>query len=560
MAKTKGGGINSWKFMHKMLGTDPEKKDELQPKEVMSYSVAGLGQNLISGLIGSYITVFYTNSLMLPAMFVAIMMLCARVFDAFNDPIMGSIVDHTRSKWGKCRPYLLFTPVPIAILTILCFTGGIGWSVLARCIYVTVIYVIWSVAYTIVDVPYWGLATGMTKDTNVRGTMLTIARLFCTLGAGIISLVVPAVMDMVQKGYRFPNGTVIDGVNVGGQFMVGKFPGSEEGYSYTVSAGVDLQKAFLIMAVVIVVIAIPSFLLGFKNSKERYYDAGKPATLAHNFKLLSKNKPLMLIVLSGILGGAKIVFTYTGIFFATYNIPFVMQGEEFLGMSGAGLNMLITMSIVPGGLIASLLVPMLSRKFGKRNVYIWSHIIGGGILLGVYFIGWDAPWKLLVNLAGLVIIGVPSGFANILTYAMIGDTVDYLEYKTGERAEGICFAMQTLINKIGMAFGAFLAAFGLSLAGIVATDPSTQGGNNIEGLNILYTISILVCALSNILSAIPLFFYKFTEKEQARVVELTKLRKLEQAAQGELTGDAVALAVEGMGEVVVTDVTDDKQD
>ena len=106
--------------LHKIFGTTPGKG--MQPKEVIAYSVAGFGQNMICALVASYIMLFYTDAVGLLPGGVAMLMLGNRLFDACNDPIMGSIVDRTRSRWGKLRPYLLFTPIPIAIITVICFT------------------------------------------------------------------------------------------------------------------------------------------------------------------------------------------------------------------------------------------------------------------------------------------------------------------------------------------------------------------------------------------------------------------------------------------------------
>ena len=116
-------------FLHKLFGTTPG--EGMQPKEAIAYSVAGFGQNFICTIIGSYLTVFMTDALgfdlntkigvMSGVMAVAWLMLGTRIFDAFNDPIMGSIVDRTRTKWGKCRPYLKWMAIPIGVVTILCF-------------------------------------------------------------------------------------------------------------------------------------------------------------------------------------------------------------------------------------------------------------------------------------------------------------------------------------------------------------------------------------------------------------------------------------------------------
>ena len=137
----------------------------------------------------------------------------------------------------------------------------------------------------------------------------------------------------------------------------------------------------------------------------------------------------------------------------------------------------------------------------------------------MYFVGYDKPWKLIVCAIGLVLLGIPQGVNNIMTYAMIGDTVDYLEWKTGERGEGICFAMQTLINKIGMAVGAFIGVMALSIAKI-ETDTGYVGD-----ADALWNTLILSGAISMFACAVPMFFYTVTEKRQREMVAEIEARK-----------------------------------
>ena len=480
---------------HKLFGSTPGD-GEMQPKEGFSYSLCGFGQNLICTIIGSYLTVFMTDAIGFNALAVAFLMLGARIFDALNDPIMGSIVDRTRTKWGKCRPYMKWMAIPIAIMTILCFLpwypsnpGGFAA--------VSVMYVLWGMVYTIADVPYWGLSTAMSNDTYRRGNLLTIARLFCTAGAGIVTVITPIITDNMTKGLD------------------------------PVAKGEMLKWIYFVIAIVCCVIAVPLFFLGFKNTTERNISTENPPSLGHNLKLLFKNKPLMLIVLSGIGGAARMLFTYTGgLYFAKY----IMDKESMYS--------LFTMAIVPGGLIASLLVPWCTKKFGKRNTYIWSHIVGGVAMLIAFIVGfacdrgaYTSTATTVVLLIALVIAGIPSGFGNIVTYAMIGDTVEYLELKTGERAEGICFAMQTLINKIGMAVGAFVGVLAYYMAGVAANDASSVTP---EGKDTMWFMLVGIAAISFFLTVIPLFFYKFNEKQQQEAkaeIEARKHAKAEQSSE-----------------------------
>ena len=610
---------------HKLFGTYPGD-GEMQPKEGIAYSLCGFGQNLICTIIGSYLTVFMTDAIGYGALSVALLMLFARIYDALNDPIMGSIVDRTRTPWGKCRPYLKWMAIPVSIVTILCFLpwypqnpGGFA----AMCI----MYVIWGMVYTVCDVPYWGLNSRMSNDTFRRGNLLTIARLLCTAGAGIVTIVVPQVTsamtgdlqqeinayqqivseiqiavdnDMIGDEYDFDADRDKAFASIGDldAFILANFGEDSAAYQAWVQAGAayskydsqlregkafedwtgtDLQKIlddtlgskqdelsyiYFVAAIICVAVGCPLFFVGFKFTKERTgeLDEKEVPSLKHNLSLLFKNKPLMLIVISGILGAARMVFTYTG---GLYFCKYVLDSVNFIGMQGEGLYTLVTIAIVPGGLIASLMVPYLTKKIGKKQSYIWTNIAGGIALLVAFIIGitldrgdYTSPATLIVAIIAIVISGIPSGLTNIVSYAMIGDTVEYLELKTGERAEGICFAMQTLINKIGMAIGAFIGVMGYYLAGVTANNP---GALDADGKDVMWIMLMLVAALSFILSAIPIFFYKFNEKEQQEAVEEIKRRKeakeAELAAAGAESGSVAVGIADGTADGVSVEIT-----
>lgn len=495
------------KLLHSVFGTTPGKG--MQPKEAIAYSITGFGQNLICNIIGSYLMVFMTDALLFDidskvgavsgVVAVAYLMLFTRIYDALNDPIMGSLVDRTRTKWGKCRPYLKWMAFPIAIMTILCFLPVYDNTAKSFAV-ISAIYVLWSMVYTVADVPYWGLSTAMTNDTEVRGKMLTVARLACTLGAGIVTVFVPIITSGVTAKYKDENGLLIT--------------------QYSVQNAETLKWTYFICAVVLVAIAIPTFFYGFKNTKERYTATENPPSLGHNFSLLFKNRELMLIVLSGILGSARTVYMGAGgLYFAKY------------ALSNEGIYSIMTILVVPGGLIASVLVPWLTSKFGKRNTYIISHLIGAITMFVMFFVGYKSTAALIVCAIGIVILGIPQGINNVMTYAMIGDTVDYLEWKTGERAEGICFAMQTLINKIGMAVAAFVGVIAYAMAGISPQNPA--GSITPEGLDKLWLMIVLTGALSMLLTIVPMLFYRLSEKKQAEMVKEIESRKQAAAVTAE---------------------------
>ena len=498
--------INENKLLRKFFGTDPTKKEEMQPSEVLSYSVAGLGQNIICQLVTAFFIVFMTDVVGASSIALAIMFLAARLFDAFNDPVMGTLVDRTRSKWGKMRPYLLFSPIPISVLTVLLFTVFPNWSANAKFAYSTIVYLLWGIAYTSVDVPYWGLASSMTSDTDKRNTLLTVARLFCTIGSGLISIVLP----------------VLTNTNKDEQIL----PVTQEA----------LKWIYPVTALVFVLISIPTFWIGFKNSKERFYEDKEKASLKENLKLLAKNKPVILMIIMGALGGLRTIYLTTAVYIAKYN---------FLNQDLASMIFLL---VVPGGLAATLLTPILSKKFGKRDILIWSHIIGGILLAILYFIGLKdsgtgKPSQIAFYII-IIIAGIPSGFSNILTYSMIADSIDYLEDKTGKRAEGICFSMQTLISKIGMALTAFVTLLVLGLAGyddankvvtkeIVDAMTESERATYDSVIANNWMATTLLCGLSMAACTIPLFFYTFTEKRQVEAVSRVLARKKAEGAMNE---------------------------
>ncbi|MBQ8209718.1 MAG: MFS transporter [Clostridia bacterium] len=494
--------LNDIPLLHKLYGTTPGQG--VQPKEALAYGVAGFGQNFICTIIGSYLTVFMTDALLFGSsdfmlgtvsgtMAVAFLMLGVRVFDALNDPIMGSIVDRTRTKWGKCRPYLKWMAIPIGLITILCFVPVYKAKSVESFIAIACVYLVFSVVYTIVDVPYWGLSTCLTNNTETRANILTITRLLCTLGAGIVTVFVPIITSAVTAKYKTDAGIVDP--------------------AYITENAETLKLTYFICALVLVLVAMPMFFVGFKHTKERFTATTEAPSLIHNLGLLFRNKQLLLVVVSGILGGARMVYTYTGgLYFAKY----VLNNE--------GIYSLITLLVVPGGLVASILVPWMSKKFTKKWAYIAVHVLGGVVMFAMYFIGYDAPWKLVVCAIGLVLLGIPQGVNNIITYAMIGDTVDYLEWKTGERGEGICFAMQTFINKIGMAVGAFVGVLAYYMAGI---NPDAANGVYItaDGKDLLWNMLVLSGAISMVATCIPMLFYTITEKKQKQMVAEIEERK-----------------------------------
>ena len=151
------------------------------------YIIAALGQSLVYSCMSSYITDYYMSVLRLSPIFVLLLMLLARVWDAVNDPLMGMIVDRHTTKWGRMRPYAAFTAIPILIFTVLMFWNP-GITGTQMYIYAAVVYVLWGMIYTSSDVPFWSMANVLTPNPDERGKLISLGRTLGGVGTGIATV------------------------------------------------------------------------------------------------------------------------------------------------------------------------------------------------------------------------------------------------------------------------------------------------------------------------------------------------------------------------------------
>jgi sugar (glycoside-pentoside-hexuronide) transporter len=442
--------------------TDHDRLPQIVPlRERLSFSTALFGQNMMYNLVNFFIMIFYTDQLGIPAAAAGTLFLVARVWDAANDLIMGFIVDRTRSRWGKCRPYLLFMSVPIAVATSLLFvvpdlsTGG-------KLIYAYVTYILWGMLYTTADIPLWSLSSRMTNDSDQRKILISFGRVFSTIGA-----VLPVVLVIPLKN-AFGRGN-----NTWG---------------------------YLGAAVLFCVIAAPMMMQAFANTVERAGSAGEDRpTLKENVRAIAANSPLLLVLLSGLLG----VLTFlpmTGVmYFSTYNL-----GNEQYTMVLAGLN-LCSMAL------GSAAVPLFSRWFTGRQIFIGTMSIAAVIGIIFFFIGYE---NLILVFVFTFILGFFWGFSQVLRTSMLADTIEYMQLKTGKRSEGAIFSTLTFLSKINIGLNNFITGLVLTFSGYVPN--AVQSPGSLTGILMLVT---LLPGIGSILTALPIFFYTLSEKEHRSITE-----------------------------------------
>lgn len=492
-----------------MTKTDNLKK-YVQKKEVQAYAIAALGQGLVYSCMSSYITDYYMNVLKLNAIFVILLMLLARVWDAINDPMMGMIMDRKTTRWGRMKPYPLLTALPIAILTILMFVNP-GFDTNNQSIwlyvFVTVVYVAWGMIYTVSDVPFWSLPNVMTPNPKERGTLISYAK---TVG-GIGSAVTVALPIIV------------------GYFV----------------ANMDYEQAnitkYAIMAVSMAVIGMPLFTLSTFKTKERIQipnaakkAPGEPSTLKRIFTC----KPLMLVVASGMLSfgrymlqaAAPHVARYSGFYLGSVAPTTV----EEINKNISNVALVIQICAAVGMFGAMLFLPKLYKKFEYKHIMIVSCI--GGFVASCFtlIIGWTTK-NLLICIPFMLISAIPLGVINNVSFAMVCDCLDFMEWKTGYRDTGLGSACQSFVNKIGNAFATVMIIVMYIIVNIDVNNLNVGSGEAVvQAINSLsstqnfamFSLVTIVPGISLLLCAIPLFFYDFTGEKKEKVFrELAISRK-----------------------------------
>ncbi len=492
------------------MGQKTEAKKYVPKKETQAYAIAALGQGLVYSCMSSYITDYYMNVLTLNAIFVIMLMLLARVWDAINDPMMGMIMDRHTTKWGRMKPYPVITAIPIAILTILMFVNP-GFDTDNKSIwlyvFVSFIYVAWGMVYTSSDVPFWSMPNVMTPNPKERGNLISYAK---TVG-GIGSAVTVALPIIV------------------GYFV----------------ADMDIEKAnivkYAVMAISMSVIGMPLFAITSFKTKERIQipnaqkrAPGEPSTIKRIFTC----KPLMLVVLSGMLSfgrymlqaAAPHVARYSG-FYLGSTAP---QTVEEINKNISNVALVIQVCAAIGMFGAMLFLPKLYKKYEYKHIMIVSCI--GGFLASccTLIIGWSTK-NLLICIPFMLISAIPLGVINNVSFAMVCDCLDYMEWETGFRNNGLGSACQSFVNKIGNAFATVMIIVMYIIVNIDVAQLNVGSGeavaqaiNNLSSTQnfAMFSLVTLVPGASLLLCAIPLFFYNLTGKKKEKVfTELAELRK-----------------------------------
>lgn len=459
-------------------------------KELNSYAIAACGQGMIYAMMSAYISDFYTNILLISPIFVFVLMLAARVWDAINDPIMGILIDRTRTKWGKMKPYLIFTPIPVCILTILLFYAP-NISSTGKIIYASITYILWGMIYTICDVPFWGIINLLTPNPQERGRAISIAKTVNGIGAAIPQILI-IIVPLIVAIFLDKNGM------------------SDTKYQW-----LQYKYSYFIIAIFISILGMLLFARFFFFAKERVIPIKKekiPTKLV--LRAMKKNKPLILVVIMGIISFPRYMIQAGAIHVARYSFSNISIGNTLL---------IFGITVAAGTFLTMLFLPKFFKKYNYKQIVIFSGLLGFFTDIIMFFVGFsilDKSYILYLIMPFLFISGIPLGTYGVVSYAMIADSIDYMEWKTGYRLDGLGFSFQTFINKLG---NAFATSFVVLMYAIINLNPIefVEGAipitNSIQ--TNMYALITIYPAIGFLISIIPIFFYDFVGEKKDRIIK-----------------------------------------
>lgn len=464
------------------LGDD--SKREVPNKELLKYATGVAGQNVAYCLITSYFLIFCTDYLLLDVMLVGTAISISRILDAINDPIVGVIVDRHKFKNGeKLRPFLRIMAIPIGLLTILMFTDvGIpknGFYI----IFIFIVYALWDICYSFQDIAQWGMVSMISTRSEERGRAAQYARVGAMIGSAIPGLI-PLILGIAPI------------------------------------LGIREKNVFLVAAIVMGLGGMLVSMCG-AYAKERCPVVKPQGKVRDDFKLLLKNKVVVLLVIANIL--QVITFNIPQIYFFKYMVSINMFGQEVSGLTISFIFGLVTG--IPGSL-AILFTTKFARKVGgMKNVLLIATILNISVRIISFFIGYEG-YKIIIMGILLATAGIPNAMMGIASTSLWADSIDYIEWKTGQRNEGAVFSMQNFMGKIASGISILFGTLSLSLLKFDASKYDAGLPQDPVFYKWVWPMYMLAPALGYILYLIPLIFVNASPKQRAHIEEELRLRRL----------------------------------
>lgn len=441
-------------------------------KRSLGFGLGAVGKDMVYAFVSGFILYYYNDILGISGTFTGVMMMAARVFDAFNDPLMGVVVEKTNTRFGKFRPWILTGTLTNALVLYGMFAMPASVTGTRMLVYASVAYVLWGVTYTLMDIPFWSMIPAITAPGKERENLSVIGRSCAAVGYAV-----PTILTMLL----------------------------------VVRLGHSEREGFSLFATGVAVIFVAAELACVLLVKEKQVERQESPSVREMFSALVHNDQAMVVVVGIIVFNASLYLTtQLGVYFFKYDIGNSDLFSLFGTVGGIG-QVLSMMSL-----------PLLRKRWGSKQ------ILAGA--LGITILGYLALFAL--SMAGMraiaplaataFVIYIGFGLATVLTTVFLADTVDYGEYKTGQRNESVIFSMQTFVVKLASAFSVLIAGVGIDLIGLDDSAP-VQSAGTLLGLRLL----MVALPVAGLVFSIFYFMkkYRLTEEENARISQALSQRK-----------------------------------
>lgn len=441
-------------------------------KQALGYGVGAVGKDMVYALVSGFILYYYNDILGISGTFTGVMMMAARVFDAFNDPLMGVVVEKTNTPFGKFRPWIVTGTLTNALILYGMFAMPASVTGTAMLVYASVAYVLWGVTYTLMDIPFWSMIPAITSSGKERENLSVIGRTCAAVGYAV-----PTVLTMLL----------------------------------VVRLGSGEREGFAIFAAAVAVVFVAAELVCVALVREKPAERQKTATVKEMFSALIHNDQAMVVVVGIVVFNASLYLTTQ---LAVYFFKYDIGNSDLFSLFG-------TVGGV-GQILSMVSLPLLRQRWGGKQ------ILAGA--LGVTIAGYLALFAL--SMAGVravaplaataFVIYIGFGLATVLTTVFLADTVDYGEYKTGSRNESVVFSMQTFVVKLASAVSVLIAGIGIDLIGLDDT-AAVQSESTLLGLRLLMVGLPVLGLVFSILYFMKK--YRLTEAETARISEALRQKE-----------------------------------
>lgn len=439
---------------------------------IIGYGLGDMANNFAFSMGMLFLLNYYTDVAGISAAAAGTMLVVVRIYDAIMDIVAGRVIDRTGtlSRWGRFRHYLLWGSLPLLLLNVAVFSVPSGWSEGAKLAYAYVTYALLGTAYSFVNIPYGSLASVMTQDPRER-SRLGAARTLMGMGTVIF--------------LAFVLGPVLRSVH-----------------------GAALQSQLTRFTLILVVIGMIFYFICFKTSREVVERDIQNPSWKDSLSALRSNRPLQMLCLVAlcVLIGSSAMGA-SGLYYARYVLG---DPKHFLTI--------ILITTIVGALISVPLAPMLVGRLGKKGAFLLGMALATTAHLLLYFV----PASNLIGVFGTLALGAV-GFmlAMIVMWALEGDTVEYGEWRSGVRIEGLNYSVFSFTRKCGQALGGSIPAFLLAASAYV---PNVA----VQSPTVVRTIQqgvALVPAIAFAVAFLIMLFYPLSDRRFLELVEEIKMRR-----------------------------------